>query len=73
MSMTNITTWAVDLKDIGAIYPMVGTEVILTIIGVVLWIGWHIWQIKHEDSHYKEEIKAHGSVDNLKKASSSDL
>ena len=26
----------------GAIYPGVGTEGILVIIGFVLWIGWHV-------------------------------
>ena len=28
----------------GAIYPGVGTEGILVIIALVLWIGWHVLQ-----------------------------
>ena len=32
----------------GAIYPGVGTEGILVIIGFVLWIGWHVISSKQE-------------------------
>ena len=55
MSTTGIDSWAVDLADVGAIYPMQGTEGILVIIGVVCWIGWHIWQIDFENRTIAEE------------------
>ncbi|MDX1402440.1 MAG: hypothetical protein R3245_10995 [Kiloniellales bacterium] len=55
MSTTGIDTWAVDLADIAAVYPFQGTEVIMTILGVALWIGWHIWQINHENRQIAEE------------------
>ena len=43
--MATVTNWidhlsAAEVK--GAIYPGVGTEGILVIIGLVLWIGWHV-------------------------------
>jgi len=57
MSMTNVQSWAVDLSTIGPIYPMVGTEGILTILGVVFWIGWHVWQIRFEQRRYEEDLK----------------
>ena len=48
MSTTGIENWAVDLKDVGAIYPFQGTEVIFVIVGVVLWRGWHVLQMRAE-------------------------
>ena len=42
MSTNGMTSWAVDLKDVGAIYPFQGWEVLLVILGFIFWIGWHI-------------------------------
>ena len=36
MSTNGLTSWAVDLKDIGAIYPFQGWEVLLVILGLRL-------------------------------------
>jgi hypothetical protein len=41
-------SWAVDLKDVSAIYPFQGTEVILVILGIVFWIGFHVLQARVE-------------------------
>ena len=57
MSITNVDSWAVDLSTIGPIYPMVGTEGILVILGVVVWIGWHVWQFRFEQRSYEEDLK----------------
>ena len=35
MSMTDMGNWAVDLKDVGAIYPMQGLEVAMAIVGII--------------------------------------
>ena len=67
MSTNGMTSWAVDLKDVGAIYPFQGTETLLVIIGLAFWIGWHIWQIRHEN-HELEAAKARLSVERIKKA-----
>lgn len=48
MSTNGMESWAVDLKDIGAIYPFQGTEVIMVIAGLVFWIGWHVLQARVE-------------------------
>ena len=56
MDMTEIGNWAVDLADVGAIYPMQGMEVIMAIVGIVLWLGWHAWQFKHEAKTMKEDV-----------------
>ena len=57
MSTNGMTSWAVDLKDVGAIYPFQGTETILVIVGVVFWLGWHVWQIRHENRELAAEVK----------------
>ncbi len=52
---TGIESWAGNISEIGPIYPFVGSEVLLLIIGVVTWIGWHIWQSINETRTYEEE------------------
>ncbi len=68
MSTTPIDTWAVDLADVTFIYPGVGSEVAMTEFAVILWLGWHVWQIRHENKTYEEEIRKHGSSDTIHKA-----
>ena len=55
MSTTPVDTWAVDLADVTLIYPWVGTEVLMTLGAVVLWIAWHVWQLNHENRTFEEE------------------
>jgi len=50
-----IESWAGDIAEIGAIYPM-GGEAILVLIGVVFWIAWFILQARMENREYEEEI-----------------
>ena len=68
---TGVESWSAEsIAKMDALYPFVGSEVLLTIIGVVLWIGWQIWQIKSENSTYDEQVaKLQG---NLPKAVSGD-
>ena len=72
MSMTDMGNWAVDLKDVGAIYPMQGLEVVMAIIGIILWLGWHVWQIRHENATLADEVAKYGSEENSKSALDSD-
>ncbi len=67
MSTTGITTWAVDLKDVGAIYPFQGAEVLMVIVGVIFWIGWHIVQMKQESAEIAEAMKADMQGDQARK------
>ena len=61
MSTNGMTSWAVDLKDVGAIYPFQGSETLLVILGLAFWIGWHIWQIRHENAELEAERKRYSS------------
>jgi hypothetical protein len=66
MATGNFENWAGNVADIGAIYPFVGSEGLLWIIGVVLWILWHIVQSRIENQHHEEEIQRFGSQEKLK-------
>ena len=58
MSTNGMTNWAVDLKDVAAIYPFQGTEFLLFILGLVFWIGWHIIQMREEAEEVSHEMEA---------------
>jgi hypothetical protein len=61
-------TWAVDLANTGAVYPWQGAELIMVIVGVLLWILWHIIQLREEKAEYAEDIRKYGSKESIKKA-----
>jgi hypothetical protein len=66
---TGLETWNQNLLDIGALYPMPGSEVLLALIGLGTWIVWHVVQIIAENKVYEEdEKKLFASPDRLKKA-----
>jgi hypothetical protein len=58
MSTIGYDSWAVDLGEVGAIYPFQGTETLLWIVGIVLWILWHIKQAKAEGAELSERESA---------------
>jgi hypothetical protein len=62
------STWAVDLANVGAVYPWQGYELIMVIVGVALWILWHIIQLREEKEEFAEDIAKYGSKDSIKKA-----
>jgi len=66
---TGVESWTA-VKEISALSPFGGTEVTMTVIAVVVWIGWQVWQIKFENSSYDDQSsKLKG---NLSKAISGD-
>ena len=68
MATTPIDTWAVDLADVTVIYPWGGSEGLMVLVAVVLWLAWHVWQIKHENATYDQEIQRHGDDETIRKA-----
>ncbi len=73
MSTTPVETWAVDLADVTFIYPWVGAEGFMALVAIVLWIGWHVWQVRFENNTYKEDIEKHATSENLRKATSGEI
>ena len=61
-------TWAVDLADMGAVYPWVGTEMIMVLVAVLLWLLWHVVQIREENHEYAEDVRRFGDKETLKKS-----
>ena len=68
MSTNGMTSWAVDLKDVGAIYPFQGSEVLMVILGVAFWIIWHILQMRMEAAEVDREMNADASGEKAKEA-----
>jgi hypothetical protein len=68
MSTNGMESWAVDLKDIGAIYPFQGFEVLMVIVGLAFWIGWHVIQIRQENAEIAADMAADRSGDETRKA-----
>jgi hypothetical protein len=55
---TNVTAWnGVELGEMGAVYPFLGSEVMLTIICAALVVGWFIWQWQFESSIHKKGLE----------------
>lgn len=63
--MATVETWAVDLADVGALYPMQGSETIMVIVAVVAWLVWHVVQMRGEQRQHREEVRLHGSREEL--------
>ena len=58
--MATVTNWIDHLSASevqGAVYPGVGTEGILVLVLVVLWIGWHFISNMQEKSKMNEIAK----------------
>ncbi len=66
MSTNGMTSWAVDLADVGAVYPFQGTEFVLFILGLVFWIGWHILQFRTEKTEVDHEMHSDESGESAK-------
>ena len=65
--MATVSNWIDHLSAAegqGAIYPGVGTEGILVIALLVIWIGWHVLQNKSESEDLEKLArKRHGAND----------
>ena len=67
--MATVTNWIDHLsaKEVaGAVYPGVGTETILVIIALVLWIGWHVMTAMSEDEELSKLARKRHSANDHK-------
>lgn len=67
MTTGSFENWAGTITDIGPMYPFVGSEMWWYVLGLVLWIVWHIVQTKGENRTYDEEVKKFGDAESLRK------
>lgn len=65
--MATVTSWSGNIADLGAVYPMVGSEGVLVIIGLATWIAWHVIQTRIENKSYEDEVRRFGDRETLKK------
>ena len=68
MNTGKIENWAGNILDIGPLYPFVGTEFVLFLIGLVFWLGWHAMQFRVESRELQDDTKRVGNPDGMKKA-----
>ena len=69
MSTTQVETWAgADLSALGPIYPMVGTEFVLFILGLAFWLGFHFLQAGIEKRELEADEQAARSPERLQRA-----
>ena len=68
MSTTQVETWAgADLSQIGPIYPMVGSEMILFLLGLAFWIAFHVMQARIEKKEMEADEAAARSPERLQR------
>jgi hypothetical protein len=68
MSTGTFDSWGGNMLEIGPLYPFVGSEMLLVIVGVVFWVGWHIWQARMESANYADDMATLKKDDNMAKA-----
>ena len=56
MATGPVDNW-LNLDTFGAIYPFVGSEVLLAILGYAFWLIWHFIQIRKENEEFAKDIE----------------
>lgn len=65
-STTTVDTWSgTDLSQLGPIYPFVGSEFLLWILGLAFWIGFHILQAGIEKREMERDARHAREPDRL--------
>ncbi|MPY83628.1 MAG: hypothetical protein GEV00_09955 [Actinophytocola sp.] len=49
-------------QEIGALYPFAGTEVVLAIAGILLWLAWHVHQMRTENRENEAAVELYRKV-----------
>ena len=67
--MATVTNWIDHLSAAevqGAIYPYVGSEGILVIVALVIWIGWHVLTSNSESNELERLARKRHSANDHK-------
>jgi hypothetical protein len=60
--------WDGNVLDLGPLYPFVGSEVLMVVVLVVLWVGWHIAQMVSENRNLENRVRHLRQSGELQKA-----
>jgi hypothetical protein len=63
-----VDSWGGAIAEIGPLYPFVGGEVLFWIVGMALWVIWHIWQFGHEKRQFDDDLAKYGKGETLTRA-----
>lgn len=66
--MATVESWGGTIADIGPLYPFVGSELFMVVAAAVLWLAWHLFQLKVEVDEYEEEAARLRGSDALERA-----
>lgn len=55
MATGAVDNW-LNVDTFGAIYPFIGSEALLAILGFAFWLIWHFIQVKKENSEFQKDI-----------------
>ena len=56
MATGNVDNW-LNVDAFGAIYPFVGSEGLLAVLGIAFWLIWHFIQMKKEGAEFRKDIE----------------
>jgi hypothetical protein len=68
MSTGNVTSWDGNVVDIGPLYPFVGSEGLLVLVLVALWVVWHGAQMVGENRELEDRVRQLRQAGALQKA-----
>lgn len=49
-------------RDVGPLYPFVDATLVLVILGILLWIGWHVWHFLAENKEFDDAARLYREV-----------
>ena len=68
MSTIGYSSWAVDLANVGPVYPFQGGEVVMVLLGVAFWLLWHVCQLRTEQEEIEYEVNHENRDENIRRS-----
>jgi hypothetical protein len=68
MSTGNFENWDGNMMDLGPLYPFVGSEGLMVVVLIVLWVAWHVAQMIGEKRELENRERQFKDSAQLQKA-----
>ena len=68
MSTGNFDNWNGNMMDLGPLYPFVGSEGLMVVVLIVLWVAWHVAQMIGEKRELENRERQFKDAAQLQKA-----